>query len=134
MNLTPAPSTIILHHGTTLHRAQRIIANGPDAYYVEPGGVRRWDEPGFSARRVDIKTDALATPQEYARLKAKNFPHEGGPVILEMEVPVDVIAVLETDPLAKFAMDSGDTCFDPQVGMNELLAAWPTIVKRVIAL
>lgn len=132
--MTPAPTTIILHHGTTLHRAQRIVAIGPDPNYVEPGGVRRWDEPGFSARRVDIQVNAVGSPEEYARLKASNFPNEGGPVILEMEVPVEVIAVLEADPLAKFAMDSGDACFDPAVGMPELLAVWPTIVKRVIVL
>ena len=76
----------------------------------------------------------MGTPEGYARLKAKNFPHEGGPVILELEVPVEVIAVLEADTLAESAMLSGDACFDPAVGMTELLAAWPTIVKRVIVL
>ena len=129
--MTPAPATIILHHGTTLHRAQRIVANGPDAYYSEPGS--HWqtkDPPGFSAARID-RPIALGNPEEYARFKAGNFPNEGGPVILEFEVPLTVLAVLESDPDAKNAMDSGDTRFEPSRGLAELLAAWPTIVKRV---
>ena len=132
--MTPVPSTIILHHGTTLHRAQRIIANGPDAFYIEPGsGGIRPDPPGFSTARVD-RPCALGTPEGYARGKALNFPGEGGPVIIEMEVPADLIAILEADPHSLDSMASGDTCFDDQVGIKELLAAWPVIPKRIIPL
>jgi hypothetical protein len=131
-NLTPAPSPIILQHGTTLQRAQAIAANGPDPYYIEPNsGGRRWDPPGFSTCRMD-RPFGVGTPEQYARLKAANFPTEGGPAILEMEVPADIIAVLEADNDARDSMDSGDTLFDPRVGMAVLLAAWPTIIKRVI--
>lgn len=132
MNLTPAPSAIILHHGTTLHRAQRIVANGPHAYYVEPGsGGVRSDPPEFSATRLDHPF-ALGRSERYARGKALNFPNEGGPVILELEVPADVIAILEADLIAAAKMASGDTCFDVAVGIKELLAAWPGIPKRII--
>lgn len=74
----------------------------------------------------------MGTPEQYARLKASNFPAEGGPAVLEVEVPAAVLAVLEADPDARDAMDSGDTLFDPRVGMPELLAAWPTLPKRII--
>jgi hypothetical protein len=130
--LTPSPATIILHHGTTLHRAQRIIVDGPDAYYVEPGsGGVRAEPPEFSTTRLDHPV-ALGRSERYARGKALNFPNEGGPVILEMEVPAHVIAILEADPIAAGKMASGDTCFDDTVGIRELLAAWLSIPKRII--
>ncbi|MCE9565549.1 MAG: hypothetical protein K8U57_26300 [Planctomycetes bacterium] len=74
----------------------------------------------------------VGTPEQYARLKSANFPAEGGPAIIEIEVPPDIIAVLEADPDSRDSMDSGDTLFDPRVGMPELLAAWPNLIKRVI--
>jgi hypothetical protein len=49
-------------------------------------------------------------------------------------VPTDILAVLEADPDARDSMDSGDTLFDPAVGIAELLAAWPSLVKRVITI
>jgi len=130
--LTPPQPPVIIRHGTTLQRARSIEANGPDPYYVEPNsGGRRWDPPGFSTCRADRPYN-VGTPEQYARLKAAVFPNEGGPAVLEVEVPADVIAILETDPSARAAMDSGDTLFDPAIGIAELLAAWPTLVKRVI--
>ena len=132
LNLTPAPSTIILHHGTTLYRAQRIVANGPDAYFVEPGsGGVRPEPPEFSTTRLDHPF-ALGRSERYAHGKSLNFPNEGGPVILELEVPADVIAILEADLIAAAKMASGDTCFDDAVGIKDLLAAWPGIPKRII--
>ena len=129
--MTPAPTTIILQHGTTLHRALSIIANGPDAYFVEPGSNSQTkDPPGFSAARID-RPYALGRPEDYARLKASNFPNEGGPVILEFEVSLGVLAPMESNRDAKDAMDSGDTRFEPSLGLLELLAAWLTVVKRV---
>ncbi|WP_439630279.1 hypothetical protein [Gemmata sp.] len=129
--MTPAPAPIILQHGTTLRRAQEIAARGPDPQYVEPNSGRRWDPPGFSTARTD-RPFGVGSPDQYARLKAANFPNEGGPAVLEIEVPPDIIAVLESDPDARDAMDSGDTLFDPRTGMTELLAAWPPLVKRII--
>ena len=74
----------------------------------------------------------VGTPEQYARLKAANFPNEGGPVVLEFGVPADILAILEADPDARDSMDSGDTLFDPRIGMTELLVAWPHLVKRII--
>jgi hypothetical protein len=130
--LTPPQPAVIIRHGTTLQRARSIEANGPDPYYIEPNsGGRRWDPPGFSTCRADRPCN-VGTPEQYAKWKAVNFPNEGGPAVLEVEVPDDIIAVLEADPVARAKMDSGDTCFDPAAGMAELLAAWPSLVKRVV--
>jgi len=75
---------------------------------------------------------SVGTPEQYARLKAANFPNEGGPAVLEIDVPTNIIAILEADPDARDSMDSGDTLFDPRVGMTELLVAWPSLVKRIL--
>lgn len=130
--MTPAPPAIILQHGTTLRRALEIEARGPDPHYVEPNsGGRRWDPPGFSTCRLD-RPFGVGSPEQYARLKAANFPSEGGPAVLEVEVPAVIIALLEADPDARDSMDSGDTLFDPNVGIAELRVAWPHLSKRVI--
>lgn len=134
--MTPPEPVVIIRHGTTLRRARLIEANGPDPYYIEPrSGGRRWDPPGFSTARAD-RPGEVGAPEVYARGKASNpdFSREGGPAILEIEVPLSIIAVLEADEDARDAMESGDTLFDPRVGMRELLAAWPTLTKRVIPL
>lgn len=132
--MTPPEPVVIIRQGTTLQRAQSIAASGPDAYYIEPGsGGRRWDPPGFSTARTDRSYD-VGTPEDYARLKAANFPQEGGAAVVEIEIPMRIIAVLEADDDARDSMDSGDTLFDPRVGMRELLAAWPNLTKRVIVL
>lgn len=65
----------------------------------------------------------LGSPECYARSKAKNYPSEGGAVILELDIPVD-IARLSTIP-------TGDYQFDVGHGITELLAAWLTIEKRI---
>jgi len=85
----------ILLHGTTRHRAEQILAQGPDPDFVEPGGGSRAE--GFSTS-LECGPFPLGTPQEYARRKAEGFPDEGGPVILEVDVPDDIIA-LAVDPV-----------------------------------
>jgi hypothetical protein len=132
--LTPAPSIIILQHGTTLKRAWEIEAHGPNPNYAEPNsGGRRYDPPGFSTARLD-RPFGVGTPEQYARSKSANFPDEGGPVILEIEVPLEIIEILESHPDARDAMESGDTLFDPAFGIKELRAEWPKLIKRVIKL
>jgi hypothetical protein len=60
----------------------------------------------------------------YARLKANNFPDEGGPSILEFEVPAEILRM--ADPVG------GDCRFAPGFGLEELLAAWPSLPKRIL--
>jgi hypothetical protein len=72
----------------------------------------------------------LGTPEEYARRKAAGFPHEGGPAILAVDVPDDIIdlAVNEFFPLSQ-----GVVQFDEGAGLEELRTAWPTLPKEIRA-
>ena len=130
--MTPPAPSVILHHGTTLARAQRILAGGPDPFYVEPGGTRpRTGE--FSTTYADGRVaPLLGTAEQYARLKAANFPAEGGPAILEVEVPDGIVEIVRTDLVGGMLERSGEVRFEPGVGINELLAAWPNLPKRIV--
>jgi hypothetical protein len=63
-------------------------------------------------------------PEDYARGKARLFPKEGGPAIVEVDVP-DAIVALGFHP-------GGEVWFGPGFGLEELLAAWPALGKRVV--
>src|SRR5580704_7851102 len=82
----------ILIHGTTRQRAERIMAQGPDPNFVEPGGLDETDQ--FSTYLGSYPGPfPMGTPAKYARDKAVAFPNEGGPVILTVDVPDDIIAL-----------------------------------------
>ena len=118
---------MILVHGTTRHRAERIGQFGPDPRYREPSGQPCDD--GFSMYLASGPY-SFGTPESYARGKAFAFPGEGGPAILEVDVPGDVVA----NAFAWFLPGSqGLVQFDIGDGIEELLAAWPDLAKRVIA-
>jgi hypothetical protein len=55
-----------LHHGTTLHRARAIIANGPDPHFTEPGSGRVSSADGFSTVIGDGRPCATGTPTAIA--------------------------------------------------------------------
>jgi hypothetical protein len=116
---------MILLHGTTRHRAERILNHGPDPNLVEPGGGPRAE--GFSTC-LEGGPFPLGTPEEYARRKAAGFPNEGGPAILAVDVPDDIIdlAVNEFFPLSQ-----GIVQFDEGAGLEELRAAWPSLPKEI---
>ncbi len=66
----------------------------------------------------------MGSPEEYANGKAVLFPNEGGPAILEMEVPLEIVRLgIEQD---------GEIRFIPGYGIQELLQAWPSLPKRII--
>jgi hypothetical protein len=110
----------VLRHGTTRRRAEAILRGGPDPDFVEPGGTGRAE--GFSA--VDAAGPfPFGTAEQYADGKAQAFPNEGGPAIVEVEVP-EVIAAL--------ADLGGEFRFEPGYGLEELLRAWPQLPKRVV--
>jgi hypothetical protein len=115
-----------LLHGTTRQRARQIEAAGPDPDFVEPGGTDRAE--GFSTS-LETGPFPLGAPDEYARKKAAAFPNEGGPVILEIDVPDDIVA-LATDTF--FPLTQGVVQFDIGAGLEELRAAWPGLVKRIV--
>jgi len=112
---------MILWHGTTRDRAEQIVRQGPDPYFCEPGSVRAVN--GFSTN-LAIGPFLFGRPEVYALGKAKEFPNEGGPAILEIDVPEDVVqkAVNEWFPL-----EQGLVQFDLGSGLEELLANWPLI-------
>jgi len=67
-------------------------------------------------------------PADYARGKAKEFADEGGPVMLVVDVPDDIVqgAVNDWYPLSQ-----GLVQFDPGAGLEELIAAWATLSKEI---
>jgi hypothetical protein len=69
---------MILLHGTTRSRAERILKYGPDPSFQEHGG--RASDDGFSMN-LEAGPFLFGTAEEYARGKAREFPDEGGPVI-----------------------------------------------------
>ena len=118
-----------LLHGTTRSRAERIVANGPDPKFIEPGG-------GPQAREFSTYLEngpfLLGSPEEYACSKALGFPNEGGAVILVIEVPEEVVAAAVDEVL--LPLNQGIVQFDVGAGLEELLAAWPTLTKRIEAI
>jgi hypothetical protein len=66
--------------------------------------------------------------EEYARGKAREYPDQGGPVILAVDVPDDIVqmAVNEWFPLSQ-----GLVQFDSGSGLEELVATWPTLTKEI---
>jgi hypothetical protein len=115
----------ILLHGTTLLRAKRIEVYGPDPNFIEPGDGTRAKE--FSAS-LEAGPFHLGTPEEYAQYKAALFPNEGGPVILAVDVPDDVIALAVDE---YFPLSQGVVQFGAGTGLQEFRAAWPTLPKEI---
>ena len=114
---------MILLHGTTLRRAEQILKVGPDVLFREPGGQAT--EGGFSTC-LESGPFYFGRPDEYARGKAREFPDEGGPAILVLEVP-DEIARSATNEW--FPLSQGLVQFDAGSGLEALLAAWPAVAN-----
>jgi hypothetical protein len=118
----------ILLHGTTWLRAGQLLTQAPDPDFVEPGGGPRAEN--FSTC-LESGPFPLGTPEDYARQKAAQFPNEGGPAILAVDVPDDII-VLAVDPIY-FPLSQGVVQFDEGAGLGELRAAWPALSKHIRA-
>lgn len=111
---------IRLQHGTTRLRAGVLFRNGPDANFIEPGGGS--PAGGFSTARAEGPFE-WGSPMDYANGKAELFPTEGGPAILEIEVPQNII---------DSAIDlKSEVRFEPGDGLEGLLEIWPNIPKRI---
>ena len=116
---------MILLHGTTRSRAERIARLGPDPRYREPGGSGQDD--GFSLN-LEAGPFHFGSVEDYAKGKSREFPAEGGPVILAVEVPDDIVRLAESD---WFPLSQGLVQFDSGAGLEELVAAWPTLHKEI---
>ena len=114
---------MILLHGTTLRRAEQILDLGPDPRFREPGGRATAD--GFSTC-LESGPFHFGTPAEYARGKAREFPDEGGPAILVLDVPDEIVRSAASE---WFPLSQGLVQFDPGSGLEALLAAWPAIAN-----
>src|ERR1051326_573619 len=76
----------ILLHGTTLARAEKIVADSPDPAIVGPDGFSTYLEQG---------PFLFGTPEQYARSKSAlpECRDDRGPAILAVDVPDDIIAL-----------------------------------------
>jgi hypothetical protein len=117
---------MILLHGTTRQRAERILALGPDPRFCEPGG--QTTENGFSTY-LDLGPFLFGAPDEYAHGMAREFPDEGGPVILVLQVPDAIVQKAITD---WFPLSQGLVQFEPGSGLEELLAVWSQIASSAL--
>ena len=119
---------MILLHGTTRLRAESIVQDGPNARFHEPGG-QAWRD-GFSMN-LEAGPFLFGGPEDYARGKDREFPSEGGPVILAIDVPDEIVLRAVSD---WFPLSQGLVQFDPGAGLEELAAAWTTLAKEIRSL
>lgn len=115
----------ILLHGTTRHRAERIVACGPDPNFIQPEGGPRAEN--FSTY-LEGGPFLFGPPEQYACGKAGDFPDEGGAAILAVDVPEDIIALTVNE---YFPLSQGLVQFDEGAGLAELRDAWSTLWKEV---
>jgi hypothetical protein len=109
-------------------RAEQIMRDGPSPLFQEPGAQAR--ECGFSMTLEDGPFH-FGTPEEYARGKALEFPNEGGPAIVAVDVPEDIVQQAANE---WFPLSQGLVQFDPNAGLEELRAAWMSLVKEIRSL
>jgi hypothetical protein len=77
---------------------------------------------GFSTSRVK-GFFLTGSPERVAAAKARLFPDEGGPAILEVEVPESIVRKADIKTEVRF---------EAGFGLEELLALWTTLPKRVV--
>ena len=126
---------MLLRHGTTLQRAKAILQNGPDANFREPDS----EQVAFGFSAVPEGTPPIqGTPEQYAKKKADLFPDEGGPAILEFELPDmfarNIIAQEGQIVPGKAWSPGGEIRFDRDGGLAELRKVWRKLKKVVIPL
>src|SRR5207248_2349748 len=121
----------ILFHGTTLWRARDILGGGPAPDFIEPGG--NTPAENFSACLTFGPFECTDRPEEYAwgkaRTAAREGREEGGPAVLIVDIPDDIIA-LAVD--AWFPLTQGFVQFDRGPSLEALLASWSRLEKRIM--
>jgi hypothetical protein len=116
---------MILLHGTTRLRAESLLQIGPDPTFREPGG-QAWND-GFSMT-LEAGPFLFGRAEDYALSKARAFPNEGGPVILAIDVPDEIVQRAVND---WFPLSQGLVQFDLGAGLEELATAWETLAKEI---
>ena len=117
----------VLFHGTTLRRARQILLDGPRPRVVEPGGP---GEDECFCTCLPFGPFPLLPPEAYACAQSRRCPGDGGPAILVVDVPDEVIA--STDEADRVLLDQGIVDFCNGRGLEALRDAWPMLQKRVI--
>jgi hypothetical protein len=126
---------VLLRHGTTRKRAESILRNGPNVRFREPAS----QEPAGSFWAAPTGSQlGIGDPAVCARRKARLFPDEGGPVILEFELEDDLWKAMVSTPRAwkqrGKAINWQDAIeFDVGHGLEQLLENWSWLVKRITA-
>lgn len=72
----------------------------------------------------------MGAPVDYALSKAELFQDEGGPAIVEISVPEDVVE--------QALVVEGEVCFSPGMGLEELIQVWskasiPTLNPKIVS-
>jgi hypothetical protein len=88
---------------------------------LEPGS---FDKAGGFSTAPTHGPYRYGDPQIIAAGKAALFPDEGGPAILEIEVPEEILA-LAINEVTEIRFDRG-------FGLEELRKAWPALPKRIL--
>ena len=102
------------------------MAHGPDPDFIEPGGTRA---EGFSTSLASGPFP-LGKPEQYAINKAKIFSSEGGPAILEFEVPDEIVQIAVD---SWYPLSQGVIQFDEyRPGLEELREVWSSLSKQII--
>lgn len=131
-----------LLHGTTRRRAERISQVGPDLRFVEPGGA------GIPAENITFVVEGhracLGSAARYATDKSANFPGEGGPAIVAVDVPDElvmsaarelaegIIGPLDDAHLLDEVVGTwGGIMFEQGPSFAALIAAWPGLPKEI---
>lgn len=125
---------MLLLHGTTKQRAESIARNGPDANYREPNGNTA---DGYSTSPAQGPY-GFGSPEDYARGKAANFPNEGGPAIVTIDLPddlADLIVAKIGQVLPGKALNAGSEIrFEPGGGLEQLQAVWLNLTITITVL
>jgi hypothetical protein len=93
------------------------LATGPDPARCGADGFCTYLESG---------PFLFGAPEEYANRKEAH--DEGGPAILVVEVPDEIIALAENE---WFPLSQGLVQVSPGAGLDELLTAWPHLRKEI---
>ncbi|HJT36496.1 MAG TPA: hypothetical protein VJ783_31020 [Pirellulales bacterium] len=101
---------------------------GPNPQFHEPGAQASGN--GFSVT-AESGPFYFGTPEDYARGKDREFPDEDGPAILVVDVPDDLVQLAVND---WFPLSQGLVQFDLGAGLEELVAAWPSLAKHIRAI
>lgn len=145
MNLVAEVTLLMwLLHGTTRARAERILQQGPDVNFVEPGDTRGAENFTFT---VEGTRSDLGASVVYALGKAAEFTNERGPAVVLVDVPDDIVRHATLEHLALFegiisyniadglndlvALCGGVVQFDPGPILDNLLAMWATLAKEI---